>query len=183
MLERTKQNVSIHIPPVGIRRLNWIGPFGCIVVLVVTAYGSWWAIANAVGFFDEHDPLRPTYWGFALFMIPFWIGWVQLLWLLAKSAGTGRTIRIDARSQVMETHEEFLWWSRDQQIELSRVRHAQTYQPTIRGESCVAAYSCGVKVEWDTGWFPIPCQTPDEQNRLIREVNDFLNSVRCPRDP
>jgi hypothetical protein len=111
----------------------------------------------------------------ALFLWAFVAG---LLFLL-RGACCRRTVSFDRTAQTMELEERYPWGTRSRLIELAQVREARRHEPPQHGgDPCARAYLYGVKVEFDGGWFPLPCEDRTHQAWLIASMNSFLESAR-----
>lgn len=171
-LERDASALLIHIPAHGMRAGTW-GLLGFATFW--TAFVAFWT-AGAGGFFFNAGPPQPVNLLFAAFSIPFWCVGIGMFGAVLWSARCIKTIRINADEAVM--HTRCSYWSRTRRIATEDVQTARVYTPKVTNEQQPMEW--GVEVVYRNGSFVLPADTPPEQQWLIAEINDFLQSVKRP---
>jgi hypothetical protein len=174
IVERTAEELLIHVPAEGMRAGAWAGLGFAVFWLGFVAF---WTV-GALGVFGGQAP-GAVDWAFAAFSIPFWIVGFVLTAAVVWSVWGTKSLRIDRDG--MRTHQRCLAWSRSRWVGFDRVQHARPHDPQVKAEG---ARTHGVEVVYRVGSFVLPADSDEEERWLVAEVNDFVRTLAAerPRD-
>lgn len=166
-IERSKQEMVVHVPAEGMRAATW-GMLG-FATFWLGFIAFWTAGASGLFFGNGGGPVN---WLFACFSIPFWIvGFGMLGGILWKARGV-KTVRFD--TQEMVARQQCGVWSRTRHIELDRVQRARPFKAQVQGDM---VQQSGIEIVYEKGSFMLPADSDEERQWLIFEINDFLEAV------
>ena len=176
VLERRERQLFIHFPPEGMRAATW-GMLGFATFWL--GFIAFWTV-GALGVFFNNGAVMPQNGWFAAFSIPFWgVGFAMLVGVVWSARGT-RTVYIDAAHMISELR--CLFWRRRKVRDRNQVQHARKGAHRVKsGGSDSPPHSFPVEIVFVKGSFFLPCGTEDEQDWLVAEINEFLQTV--PYDP
>jgi hypothetical protein len=177
VVERTEEKLIVHVPPNGMRPV-W-GLLGFAVFWL--GFIAFWT-AGVLGLaFGGGGPIGWGQVGFACFSIPFWAVGFVMLGTVVWSARGNRTACLTASWMLTELR--CVFWRRRRRIARFLVQRAR--KGTFRGwrwegrsdDTAVGGAAFPVALVFENGTFSLPCTTEAEQEWLVAEVNQFLQSV------
>lgn len=177
-LVRKDDKLLVYVPPRG--RRSW-GVSGLLFSLFWLGFIAFWT-AGALGFFfmnGQGQGPKTENIIFALFSVPFWlVGLGMFGGSLAAMFGR-RIVYLD--SSWMETRWQCFFVRLRKQISREDVQIARPAgPPTFQSNSEHANPTFyAVEIVYKKGKVRIPCETKDEQDWLLAEINDFLETVPC----
>ncbi len=169
VVEREPDRLMIHIPPHGMRA----GTVGLLLFAIFwLGFVAFWT-AGALGLLFAQKPQGLNI-GFACFSIPFWLVGLGMLGGVLWASRSSRTVYFDGVEMVTELR--CLLWRRRRARDLASVQHAREYDATARSDNQPASSNCGVEIVYTGGSFTLPCSSRAEQQWLLAEINDYLQS-------
>ena len=173
-LIRKNDKLLIDVPPFGLS-----GPAVGLLLFSLFWLGfvAFWT-AGALGLFFH--PGQFPKWeniAFALFSIPFWLVGLGLLSGAIAAMYSRRIVYLD--SSWLESRWKCLFISFRKRISREDVQIArEATTPLFRTESGAQARpGFGVEIVYTKGKIRIPCESEAEQNWLLAEINQFLETV------
>ncbi|MGB9689391.1 hypothetical protein [Thermogutta sp.] len=173
-LIRKNDKMLIDLPPGGLKA----PAVGLLLFsLFWLAFVAFWT-ASALGLF--FNPGKFPKWEnivFALFSIPFWFVGLGLFGGALAAMFSRRIVYLD--SSWLESHWKCLFLSFRKRVSREDVQMVRVATPPIfRADSGAQAGPWfGVEIVYLKGKIKIPCESEAEQNWLLAEINQFLETV------
>jgi len=173
VVERQLDRLLIHIPPHGLRA-GTLALLGFAIFWL--AFVAFWT-AGALGLLFNGQ-MRGVNIVFLCFSIPFWlVGFGMLGGVLWASRGS-RTVYFDGVEMV--TGLRCLLWRRRRVHDLATVQNARQSSQKTSSDEEFATDTYSVEIVYSSGSLVLPCSSRAEQQWLLAEINDYLQS-QTPR--
>ena len=170
VLEREPNKLMVHLPQRGMRASTW----GLLFFsLFWTCFVAFWT-AGALGVFFNGGQIQWGNLAFAAFSIPFWAVGIGMLGGVLWMARGSRTVYLD--DEQMMTELRCLIWRRRRTYPRDEVQHARVGTISVNSRNQDPSTLYPVEIVFTKGSFSLPCGNESEQEWLIAELNDFLQS-------
>jgi len=170
-IDRQPDRLFIHLPPKGMRAAVWaLAGFA----LFWNGFILFWTL-GALGFFFNKGQIDLGNIAFAAFSIPFWIVGLGMMWAVVWMARGSTTVLIDAEWLVAESRCLLLRFRK--LVTRTDVQYARPNVKVVRSENGPSQTNYQVEIVRQGGSITLGCDSLDEQNWLVAEINDFLRAV------
>jgi len=173
-LVRKEDRLLIYLPPWGLR-----GPTIGLLFFSIFWLGfvTFWT-AGALGIFFQ--PGKPPKWEnivFSLFSIPFWLVGFGMFGGALTGMLSRRIVYLD--SSWLESRWQCLFVKFRKQISREDVQMARVAKPPVLRSTTDDQSNpvFGIEIVYQGGTVRIPCENQAEQDWLLAEVNQFLETV------
>lgn len=168
-LVRKEDKLLIYLPPWGLR-----GPTVPLLIfnLVWLGFIAFWTVGALGIFFRPGKPLQWENIIFSLFSIPFWLIGFGMLGGTLGTMLSRRIVYLD--SSWLESRWQCLFLRFRRQISREVVQMARVARPPFND---TRNPSFGIEVVYQGGRIKIPCESQEEQDWLLAEVKQFLETV------
>lgn len=173
-LVRKEDKLLIYLPPWGLR-----GPTIALFLFSVLWLGfvAFWTVGALGIFFNPGEAPKWENIIFAFFSIPFWLVGLGMLGGAVTGMLSHRIVYLD--SSWLESRWQCLFVKFRKQVSREEVQMARVASPpTFRSTSDDRPNpTFGIEIVYQGGKVTVPCESQAEQEWLLAEVNNFLETV------
>jgi hypothetical protein len=162
-IENSGQELTISAPTPGMSGM-WKSFFGALKWLLWTLFFG----LIALGLVQGRPRTGVPFFLFSCFLIVCWVIGLGQLVKIFVNAATFKAVRFDSARLITMFH--LMGWLGTEVIALERVRCARP----CRAKIIASPKPYSVEIIWDTGAFLLPGNSPYEQRRILKAINDWI---------